>query len=76
MNQPLEAKIEFPMEAVAAVFDISEDELEAALLTGMVKVEQEAVSDRDSPETTGQFQWRLTFGDKVVVMPITLRTLS
>lgn len=73
MDQPIHAEIEFPLAEVAAAFEMSEEEVEGALQTGMIKVEQEnaALSGKEGLE--GNFQWRLTLGEKVVVMPIILR---
>ena len=73
MNSPIQAEIEFPSEEVAAAFDLSENELEGALATGLIKVEQEPVAGQAGLEQVDTIQFRLTFGEKVVVMPITLR---
>jgi hypothetical protein len=72
MENTTKAELELPTQHIAAAFEISEEELEAAMMSGMVKVEQEAVSPDKDGELPSSVKLTLTFADKVVSMPVAL----
>ncbi|MEO5340604.1 MAG: hypothetical protein H7837_08820 [Magnetococcus sp. MYC-9] len=74
MNTTIQANMELPVAELAAAFGMSEEEFEDALMIGMITVKQEPAPPPERSGMTTMLQWRLTLGDKVVVMPIILRS--
>jgi hypothetical protein len=72
MERTTQAEMELPIQEIMAAFDLSEDELEAAMMSGMIKVEQEVMPPPIEGEWPNQVKLTLTFAGKVVVMPVAL----
>ncbi|MBF0446911.1 MAG: hypothetical protein HQL67_01800 [Magnetococcales bacterium] len=72
MDQTTQAELDFPFREIAAALSVSVDELEAAMMTGMVKVEQEVIPPSQEGAWPDRVQLTLTLGEKVVVMPVSL----
>ncbi|MBF0384029.1 MAG: hypothetical protein HQL69_23690 [Magnetococcales bacterium] len=72
MEQTTEAELELPIQEIATAFDISTQELEVAMMSGMVKVEQEAIPQQEDDKWPNSIKLTMTMGDKVVAMPVAL----
>jgi hypothetical protein len=70
MERSTEAELELPFQEIADEFKISLDELEAAMMTGAIKVDQETIPPKKEGDWPSSVQLTLTMGGKVISMPV------
>jgi hypothetical protein len=72
MDRTTQAELELPVQEIATAFDISAEELEAAMMSGLLKVEQEMIPEQKDGEWPSSVKLTMTMGNKVVAMPVAL----